>query len=141
MHFEAIYAIHVEHIRETDVDAFVTAICGVAEKYEEVMGATFARTIIDVTQAVGNSVDAEGRPFTWDLLLDAFERMEIMFDEDGKHRLQIMIDPKTWRLPQAIERTPEQEQRFRKIMRRKKEAWDAQQRTRRLPRREQGARA
>ena len=35
----------------------------------------------------------------------------------------------------AIEKTPEQEQRYQEIMQRKKDAWDAQQRPRRLPRR------
>ena len=40
-HFEGGYAIHVDAIRETDVDAFITAIYGVAEQYVADMGATF----------------------------------------------------------------------------------------------------
>jgi hypothetical protein len=138
-HFEAEYAIHVDHIRDTEVDVFIIAICGVAEKYAEAMGAAFVRTVSDVAEAVGNAIDAEGKPFTWDFFLDGLETMEVAFDEDGQYRLQVLINPETWRLLQAVEQTPEQEQRFREIMQRKKDAWDAQQRPRRLPRREQGA--
>jgi hypothetical protein len=138
-HFEAEYAIHVDHIRDTEVDVFIIAICGVAEKYAEAMGAAFVRTVSDVAEAVGNAIDAEGKPFTWDFFLDGLETMEVAFDEDGQYRLQVLINPETWRLLQPVEQTPEQEQRFREIMQRKKDAWDAQQRPRRLPRREQGA--
>src|SRR5829696_5214960 len=63
-HFEAGYAIHVDHIRGTDVDVFITAVCGVAEKYAEAMGVAFVRTVSDVAEAVGNAIDAEGKPFT-----------------------------------------------------------------------------
>jgi hypothetical protein len=138
-HFEAEYAIHVDHIRDTEVDVFIIAICGVAEKYAEAMGAAFVRTVSDVAEAVGNAIDAEGKPFTWDFFLDGLETMEVAFDEDGQYRLQVLINPETWRLLQPVEQTPEQEQRFREIMQRKKDAWDAQQRPRRLPRREHGA--
>ena len=138
-HFEAGYEIHVDHLRETDVDVFISAVCGVAEKYAAAMGAAFVRTVSDVAEAVGNAISAGGNPFTWDFFLDGLETMEVSFDEDGQYQLQVFINPETWRLLQAVEQTPEHEQRFQEIMQRKREEWDAQQRPRRLPRREHGA--
>ena len=138
-HFEASYEIHVDDIRDTNVEVFIAAVCGVAEKYAEAMGKAFVHTISDVAEAVGNAIDAGGEPFTWDFFLDGLEKMEVPFDEDGQYRLQVLINPETWRLLQAVEQTPEHEQRFREIMQRKRNEWDAQQRPRRLPRREHGA--
>jgi hypothetical protein len=137
-HFEADYAIHVDHIRGTDADVFVTAVCGVAEKYAEAMGATFFQTMRDVTEAVGNAFDAEGKPFTWDLFLDGLEKMEIPFDVNGKFQLQALVGPELFNLIRTIELTTEHKQRLDGILQRKKDEWDAQQRPRRLPRREQG---
>jgi hypothetical protein len=136
--FRAEYALHIDAIRETDVDAFIMAICGVAEQYAAAMGATLLRTAEDITDATGNTIDAGGRPLSWDLILDAYEGTEIAFDDDGQPTTQLVMNPKTAMLLQAMEKTPEQERRYQEIMQRKKDAWDAQQRPRRLPRRDQG---
>lgn len=42
--FQGDYALHIDASRETDVDAFITAIYGVAEQYAEAIGATLLRT-------------------------------------------------------------------------------------------------
>jgi hypothetical protein len=136
--FRAEYALHIDAIRETDVDAFIMAICGVAEQYAAAMGATLLRTAEDITDATGNTIDAGGRPLSWDLILDAYEGTEIAFDDDGQPTTQLVMNPKTAMLLRAMEKTPEQERRYQEIMQRKKDAWDAQQRPRRLPRRDQG---
>lgn len=138
-HVEAVFELHVDHIRTADVDAFVTAICEVAEKYEESLGTAFFETMKDVTSAVGNAINAEGKPFTWDLFLDGLERMEIVFDKNGHQLTQVIVNPETGRILQSVEITLEQDRRYQEIMKRKKDEWDAQQRSRRLPRREQGA--
>jgi hypothetical protein len=138
-HFEGGYALHVDAIRETNVEAFITAICGVAEQYSATMGTTFFRTAQDITNATGNAIDAGGRPLSWDLILDAYDGTEIAFDDDGQPTAELVMNPRTAMLLQTMEKTPEQERRYQEIMQRKKEAWDAQQRPRRLPRREQGA--
>jgi hypothetical protein len=137
-HFEGGYALHIDAIRETDVEAFITAICGVAEQYAAAKGATLLRTAEDITDATGNAIDAGGRPLSWDLILDGLEMTEVAFDDDGQPTTQIVASPKTVALMQAIEKTPEQERRYQEIMQRKKDAWDAQQRPRRLPRQDQG---
>ena len=49
--------------------------------------------------------------------------MEIAFDENGQHHLQVLMNPETFGLLQSVEQTPEQEQRFQEIMQRKKDEW------------------
>lgn len=138
-HFEGGCALHIDAIRETDVEAFITAIYGVAERYAAAMGATFFRTARDITDATGNTIDAGGCPLSWDLVLDAYEGTEIAFDDDGQPTTELVMNPRTATLLLTIKKTPEQERRYQEIMQRKKDEWDAQQRPRRLPRREHGA--
>ena len=137
--FQEIITIHADVIRETDVESFVAALVELAAKYEEAMGTTLVRTLTDVTEAVGNVVDAQGLPLSWDHLLDALEMTEFTFDEDGRlHVKQFLMNAETDKQLRAIEMTPEQRQRHEELIRTKKEQWDAQKRTRRLPRRDQG---
>jgi hypothetical protein len=133
--FEEEFAIHADVIRQTEVEQFVSIIVDVVEKYLEAMSRTFVETAQDVTEAVGNVIDAGGKPLSWDLILDGLEMREIAFDKDGRvSGLQLMMNPRTAEMLTSIEMTEEQERRLNDILQRKKEAWDAQQRTRRLPR-------
>jgi hypothetical protein len=139
--FQGEFAIHADVIRGTDVEGFVTVIVELATQYEKAMASTFLQTISDVTEAVGNAMSAEGRSLSWDLILDMLERIEISFDDEGQpSTFQVVMSPTTAKLLHAIEKTPVQAERFQEIMERKKEEWDAQQRARRLPRRDQGTR-
>ena len=83
-------------------------------------------------------MDHQGGLFSWDAFLDLLESAELAFDDDGNLTTQAWTSRDVIELLQSIERTPEQKLRFREIMLWKKEAWDAQQRPRRLPRRDQG---
>ena len=137
--FEEFFLVHIDVVRNTDIEAFVIVLMELATKYEEAMGRTLVRTVSDVTVAVGNVVDAEEQPFSWDHFLDALEKIEISFDEDGRHHVDIGINPETYKLLQRIKITPAQQQRYDGIITRKKEQWDAQKRARRLPRASQRA--
>ena len=136
--FREMLVIHADVIRESDVESFVAALTELATRYEEAMGTTLVRTLSDVTEAVGNVVDARGLPLSWDQVLDALEMTEFTFDEEGRPEKRFLMNPETAKQLRAIEITPEQQQRHDAIIRRRKEQWDAQKRTRRLPRRDQG---
>lgn len=136
--FQEAIVIHADVVRGSDVESFVAALADLAAKYEEAMGKTLIQTLTDVTEAVGNVVDARGLPMSWDHVLDALERTEVTFDEEGHPEKQILMHPDTARLLHAIEVTPEQQKRGDEIIWRKKELWDAQKRARRLPRQDKG---
>jgi len=132
--FEESFQVHADVIRDTVADEFASTLAQLASKYEEAMGTTLIHTLTDVTEAVGNVVEADGRPLSWDFVLDAIEMVDVSFDEDGRYHLDIAINPDTYKLLQRIELTPEQQQRHDDIIQRKKEQWYAQKRSRRLPR-------
>jgi len=133
--FGEVLAIHADVVRDTDVESFLVTLTELAGKYEVAMGKAMVQTLSEVTEAVGNVVDVEGRPLSWDHFLDALEMTESTFDEDGNlEGMRILVHPETAKLLQALEITPEQQLRYDEIIRRKKERWDAQKRPRRLPR-------
>ena len=137
--FQETFSIHADVIRNTDVESFLVTIYDLAEKHANSMGKTLVQTLNDVTKTVGNLVNAGDRPLSWDLFLDALEMIDFSFDENGRpHAKQILMNPSTANLLRTIKITPEQQQRHDEIIRRKKELWDAQKRTRRLPRPNQG---
>lgn len=136
--FRYTLSIPFDVIRNTDIDQFTTLLYDFAEAHRHELGGAFVRTMMEVTEATGNTINAEGRPLSFDMINDAIELIDISFDEQGKPNLpSIMVGPEMSKRLMAIEPTPEQLQRYREILQRKKEAFDAQKRTRRLPRQHQ----
>ena len=136
--FNEEFAIHTDVVRNSDVESFVATLTELAEKHVEAIAKALVQMLSDVTEGVGNVVDVGGRPISWDHFLDGLEKIEVSFDEEGRHQVQFAMNPNTAMLLEAISVSPEQRQRHKEIVRRKKEQWDAQKRTRRLPRQRQG---
>lgn len=88
-------------------------------------------------EAAGTSIDARGRKFSHDMLLDMIETTEIQFDEDGRPEegRAWVFSPDVARAVSALPPpTPDQARRHKRIMEEKRTAWIAKQRHRRLPR-------
>ena len=100
--------------------------------------AQHAFSVLDATcQEVGNVVDADGGPLTPQLILQAWERMVIVFDEDGQPKLPtIVVHPtKQEALRQALsmfDTDPELRHRADEILQRKREEWFAREADRTL---------
>jgi hypothetical protein len=89
--------------------------------------------VSEVTDATGNSISAAGQSLSHDLILDAIERVEIDFDDEGNPRMpSLMAHPQTLVPLARIQPTDEQERRYEQIMTAKKAAHDAKKRHRRL---------
>lgn len=89
--------------------------------------------ISEVTDATGNVVSGDGKGPTWDLYLDAVERMDLEFDEDGKPHIQMVMHPDTAEKFEALgPPSLEQVARFEAMMQRKKAEVDARRRRRTL---------
>lgn len=132
--------IHADVMRSTDVEAFTSSIASMAEQYVQQLARFFIATMEELTRGTGNFVDANERPLSWDLVLDALERIEIDFDDDGQpYRPSIVMHPHMLERLNQIEVTPEHRRRLADIFAQNKARWHAQKRTRRLPRRNQGA--
>jgi hypothetical protein len=115
----------------TDLEAVAADIA--YQKLEQTMRAYFA-LIMDVTQQTGNLVDAHGDAA--EALLAMLEKMDIAFDADGTPALQVVVSPADAERVRAqlAAFTPDQRRRFAEIIIRKREAYRASRRRRRLPR-------
>lgn len=87
-----------------------------------------------LSDATGNTINAKGRPVSHDLLLEAIEKMDIEFEDDGKPNMPtFVVNPEMGdalrRLPQ---RTAEQEQRYQDLIVRKRQEYYDRKRHRKL---------
>jgi hypothetical protein len=114
-----------------DLEAEVSAIAD--QRLEQTMRAYFA-LITEVTQQTGNAVDAHGDAAEGFLAM--IEKMDIAFDENGMPALQMVVSPSDAQRVRAqlAAFTPDQQGRFSEIITRKREAYRASRRRRRLPR-------
>jgi hypothetical protein len=117
-----------------DIGDLHAEVSGIADqRLEQTMRAYFA-LVMEVTQRTGNAVDARGDAAEG--FLGMLERMDIHFDEDGKPALQMVVSPDDAERVRAqlAAFTPGQHRRFAEIISRKREAYRASRRRRRLPR-------
>lgn len=85
-------------------------------------------------EAAGQTIDASGRPLSWNIVLDAFEKMDWDFDEAGQPKPKTLFAgpaaaAKFAALPPP---TPSQEARFVEMMERKRREDIARRGTRKL---------
>jgi hypothetical protein len=106
----------------------IEAINDAAEEGLKVLMPQFFDQLSRLSAAAGTSTDAKGQPFTWALLLKAWEKMEIEFDENGKSQLSLVVGPGT-HLPPP---TQEEQQAMNELLKRKRAEFDARQRRRKL---------
>jgi hypothetical protein len=86
-----------------------------------------------LSAAAGTTTDAKGQPLTRALILQALEKMEIEFDEEGKLNLAMVVGPETFeQLRNLPPPTQEEEQAMNELFMRKRAEFDARQRRRKL---------
>ncbi len=88
-------------------------------------------------ESVGNVVDAGGKPFSFEVFMEALEKVWIDFDKDGKPKLPSFhfgpaLAKGIERMQQERQRNPEYERAFGELMKRKKEEFDACESNRKL---------
>lgn len=127
-------SIEIEPVITGDFDDLHAEVSSIADqRLEQTMGAFFA-LLTDITQRTGNVVDANGDAAEG--LLALMEKTDIDFDEDGNPALQLIVSPADAARVRAqlAAFTPDQQRRFADIISRKREAYRASRRRRRLPR-------
>jgi hypothetical protein len=123
--------IHLDWYRKTDVDEFVMFVYGMWEQFASQAKQALFETLSLTTEAVGNSIDLQGRNF-WDARIEMLEGLEMRFDEHGNHNTQFIVHPDTARKLEQNPPTPEQQKRWEDALIAKREEYYAQKRTRRL---------
>lgn len=115
---------------ETDVERFRDFIFRISESLLSSMVKSFLETVSQVTDATGNVVN--GREDFWEGFIEMIEKTEMVFDENGEHGHQIVLNPDTFKKLKNNPPTPEQSRRIEETIQRKREEHNAKKRTRRL---------
>jgi hypothetical protein len=114
-------------------DGLIEAINNAAEEGLKIGMPQMFEQLNQLSAAAGTTTDAKGQPLTWALILQAFENMEIEFDENGKPKLTMVVGPETHRqflnLPPL---TLEEQQALNELLERKRAEFNARQRRRKL---------
>jgi len=90
-------------------------------------------SINEITSITGNTIDAEGKEFSYDLILDMLEKIDIDFNENGEAILPtILMSDKMMEKVKEIQPSETQENRLREIIEEKKKEYYAQKHIRKL---------
>lgn len=126
-------SIHHDIIRNTLIDEFLTELIKLAQAFRDSQAKDFFASMEEITDATGNTIDANGQHLSMDLIIDSLERLPIEFDEEGNALLpSIIVHPHMAEHLRNLVTTPEQDARFRTMIDKKKVEFYAAQRTRRL---------
>jgi hypothetical protein len=125
--------IHPEDLISGDLDRLIASLDEAADEMLDALMPPFYEFLSKITQATGNVVEANNRPF-FDVLYEAIETVEMDFDEAGNHNHVLVIHPDQWaELQKNGPLTPEQQQKLDDLYKRKREEADARRRYRRIP--------
>lgn len=124
-------------IIDTDLDAWYVLLWSAAEQFAGHQMRYLLASLEAVTQQTGNVVNLGGVPISNDAMLDMLERIEFDVDESGQPEgLSMVVGPATAdQITKLGPMTPEQDERFQKIIAEKRRVQDAKKRVRRLDRR------
>jgi hypothetical protein len=132
-HVEQAVAFDLNAIRDGDIAHFTLTLRQAAEGYRDQVAAQVVTKMREMTEAGGQSIDAAGRPLSYDMLLDALEKYEFTFAEDGTPIMpQMVMNPATAELLSRLELTAAHVERLENMLRQKKAEHDAHKRERRL---------
>lgn len=126
------YSLSHDVVANGDTEGLLAEIDAAAEKYVGQVMPQFFESLSMVTTAFGNTHDAGGQPFNWDMFLDMFEGMDVPFDEDNDPILPSLYAGIGFTMPPEM--TPDQAQKLEEIVARKRDAHVAGRRYRRIPR-------
>ncbi|MBM9467991.1 hypothetical protein [Nakamurella leprariae] len=125
--------ISVHELIDGDLDQVHARVYEFAERYEEQLMKAFIATVGDAAERAGNVVEASQPGLAG--LIDAIEKTELNFDEDGRLTTQLLLHPDTAeKLRQQESESPELARRMNELIDRKRVEYFASRRARRLPR-------
>lgn len=123
---------------EWGMDEIVRRVDGMAEQMIGQIVPTIFATLRESTHETGHVVDAGGKPFSFEMFLEAIEKVQIDFDEQsGQARLPTMVvDPKLGERIRTLlpdwEGNEEYKRRMTEVLERKKAEWNDREGDRKL---------
>jgi len=123
-----------EEIRTCDTGALAAQLDNAAEQALSVVMPRFFEMIRRTSEAAGTSTTLGGTPISFEALLEAFAKMDIDFDDQGKPDMPTLImGPEIAKQVQALPPpTREQELALADLIERKRKEYNARRRDRKL---------
>ena len=109
----------VDDVLRGDVDAFLTLVFNLADELGSRMTRGMLEHISEICETSGQVIKADGRDY-FDVMIEALDTIDMTFDENGKPSLFVVIGPETARSLEGRKPTPEQEERARQVLERRK---------------------
>lgn len=117
--------------------AFIEPIENAAEEIKKQKAEMLFSKMKEITEKTGNVVDGKGKPFSFELCLEALEKIQIDFNEDGTPSpMTLVVSPQLMvkikeKMPEW-EQNPEYRKRHDELMARKRKEWDDRESNRKL---------
>ena len=117
-----------EAIETGSMEGIVEKLVAMADQLAQSTDRTMLKTIEEGVRSVGNEINAGGRPFSADLLIDALERMDVEFDRSGEPSLPTIIfhpqsKPQLVEQLQRLETDTDVKARYRTVLTQQRENW------------------
>jgi len=125
--------IRCDDLEEKGLRAVLDAIEQVATEMANQQTKQFIKRLDEITRESGQVYDNQGRPFTFDTILDLLETLDIDFDKHGQPSMPtIMAGSQIINKAKNLEPTNEQNKRYNEILGRKYSEWRDRESNRRL---------
>jgi len=122
-----------ETIKQGKITDFVCIMYGLSESCRKSLAQQFFQRVSEITDAEGISIDAKGKPLSFDLIWDLLEKIDFGFDDNGNPIFPtLVIPPNVANKLKELKPTPEQEERKKRIIEEKRAKFYAKKRIRRL---------
>jgi len=113
-----------EDLEKKGLGAVLEALDKTAQDIADKQGKFFFQRLNETLEETGQTLDAQGQPLTFDLVLDLFEKMEFDFDEHGQPVWPTMMcNPLMLEKVRKWEVTDEQKARLAALVEKKRLAW------------------
>jgi hypothetical protein len=123
--------VKAEDVRAGNFEALQVKLVDAAEGYAEQLSKLLYGSLDKITTATGNTTDAEGQPFSFEMLYETLDKIEWTLDENDELSTPslVMHPDMASKLPQP---TPEQVKMIEELKARKLEELLARRRSRRI---------
>jgi hypothetical protein len=131
---EAKFVLRYDDIRSSSADALAEQMDGAADQNLSIVMPHFFDMLSRTCQAAGTVSNAGGKPFSFEMLLEGLEKIDISFDEKGKPELPTLVmGPAVAAQVRALPPiTPDQQKRLDDLIERKRKEHYARRRDRKL---------
>lgn len=132
VHITHEWVMSVDEVVEFDVEALLHRMYEAADELGGQLTLAMFQHISDICEENGQVVSAADENF-FDAFIDAIEKIDLGFDSDGNPTARIAMNPETLAKVSKTPPTPEQVERMKIVIERKREDWLAARRRRELP--------